>query len=787
MYLCMKKIVLVLIVFCLCCAGVLQAQEDLNIIPKPNKIEKKDGVFKFDAKSIKIYAPSDKELQTEAQYLQDLFAEYIEQYENPIYTRSDNPFPNMDNSIIFIYTNLRNLGEEGYVLDINQRRITIEANTNTGFFYGMQTLLQMLQFYPRVANIKYHNFQKNLSCCRITDYPRFSYRGKHLDCARHFFSVDYIKRYIDLLAFHKINTFHWHLTDDQGWRLEIKKYPLLTEIGGKRKQTLVGHYSDTPVEEQKFDGKEYEGFYTQQEVREIVEYAKERHINIIPEIELPGHSMAALSAYPQLSCRGENIEVACTWGVFENVMCSKEETFRFLEDVFDEVCSLFPSEYIHIGGDECPTVRWKECDICKENVKRLGLKDETQLQGYFTKRVADYLKTKGRKIIGWDEILEKGVDTSATILSWQGEMGGINATKQGNDAIMVPSAYLYFNFYQGVAATEPLAFGGYTPLKKVYTYDPIPKQLDKKQKEHIIGMQACTWTEYIQDFQSLEYNDFPRISALSERAWSDSTVRDYDDFVSRLNTLLDCYDMMRVNYAKSHFAVLATMEKNKNKLQLKLSSPLSNSPIYYTTDGSKPTVNSAKYTKPISLKENTILKAFAYKNNKRFSPILTAEYHINKATGKTYIQKDINPQYNGGNTYALTDGLKGDKKSYDRWVGTLGKDYDVLLDLENKEQINSISINFLDEEDSWIFLPLYVKAYVSNDKQHWVEINESEFVKENVKNNPKLVNYKTNSEKLNITKYRYVRIFAKSIGTCPNDHPGNGYPAHTFADEIEIN
>ncbi|MCQ2327440.1 MAG: glycoside hydrolase family 20 protein [Bacteroidales bacterium] len=763
------------------------AQEGLNIIPQPSKVEMRTGKFSFDAKSIKIFGPRDENMRQEAEYLNDLFTTHISGYENPVYTRRVNAHANMDNSIIFIFTCMRELGEEGYVLDINQRRITIEANTGAGFFYGVQTLLQMLGTNFCIGNKIYQEYKRELPCCRIVDYPRFAYRGKHLDCSRHFWDAEYIKKYIDMLAFHKINTFHWHLTDDQGWRIEIKKYPLLTEVGSKRKQTLVGHYSDTPVDEQVFDGKEYGGFYTQEEIKEIVEYAKQRHITIIPEIEIPGHALAALSAYPELGCIGGKYDAACTWGVFDDVMCSKEETFHFIEGVLDEVCALFPSEYIHIGGDECPSVRWKECDVCQANIKRLGLKDETQLQGYFTKRVEDYLKTKGRRMIGWDEILEKGVEKSATIMSWQGEMGGIAAAKQGNDAIMVPSAYLYFNFYQGVAATEPLAFGGFTPLKKVYTYEPVPSELTPEQAKHIIGMQACTWTEYIGETKNLEYNDMPRMAALSERAWSSKDVRDYDNFVKRLNSMLDCYDAMGLNYAKSHFAVNANIEKKKNKLLLSLSSPLEGAPIYYTLDGSTPMVGKSKvYSKPITLTADTKLKAVAYKSEHRFSPILSAQYNINKATGKSYEQKDINPQYNGGGGLPLTDGLTGDKKSYDRWVGTLGKDYDVTLDLEEKTEIHSISLNFLDEEGSWIFLPKSVKAYVSNDKKTWIEIEENEFVKSDVKDNLKVVNYKTTSSKLSNGKYRYVRIFAPSLGMCPEGHPGYGYPVHTFVDEIEI-
>lgn len=774
------------VILCLFLATSAFAQSKINIIPKPAETLEKEGVFKFNLRTIKIFAPEEDSLQNEAKFLHELFSTYCDTYEQPLQIVRRNTHANMDNSIIFTKTDNNKLGNEGYILDISPRRILLSANTSSGLFYAMESLLQILQTDFQTANIMYTDFTSELQCCKITDYPRFAYRGKHLDCSRHFFDTDFIKRYLNLLAFHKINTFHWHLTDDQGWRLEIKKYPLLTEKGGIRNQTLVGHYSDTPEDEQKFDSTEYGGFYTQEDVREIVEYAKQRHITIIPEIEIPGHASAAMCAYPEFSCRGNQEEVICTWGVFDNVMCSKEETFRFIEDVLDEVCALFPSEYIHIGGDECPTTRWAECEICKANMKRLNIDNVDMFQGYFTSRVSDYLKTKGRKIIGWDEILDKGVDKDAVIMSWQGEAGGIQAAKKGNYAIMVPSPYLYFNFYQGVADTEPLSFGGFTPLRKVYLYEPIPEELKGNNASYIKGVQACTWTEYIQNSRLLEYNDFPRLAALSERAWSTAETRDYNDFVLRLNKLLDCYDKMRVNYSKSHFAVVVNSEKKKNKLCLTLSSPLPDNKIYYTLDGTEPNTNSKVYSKPIYIDHSTTLKAFAFTDERHYSPILTSSYNINKATGTKYKMDEVNPQYNGGSEYALTDGLSGNKKSFERWVGTLGKDYQVVLDLGSKTEINSVSINFLDEQGSWIFLPEYVCAYVSNDNKTWTPIDKSAFVKTACKDKEKVFNYKADTRLLNGKKYRYIKIFAKSIISCPDDHPGKGYPAHTFADEIEI-
>lgn len=755
----------------------------VSIVPQPQKLEIKSGsqVFNFSAQKTKIFAPKDC---ATAQILAESLQNYYPDREG-VQVKDDKLRQNMDESIIFVLTSLRNLGEEGYIMDVNNRRITIEANTETGFFYALQTLWQLIgtDFYLNQYNDNYkaiNGYKKQIPALHIEDYPRFNYRGKHLDCARHFFDAKYIKKYIDLLALHKINVFHWHLTDDQGWRLEIKKYPKLQQIAAYRNGTLIGHYSDRPESEHIYDTIRYGGYYTQEEVKQIVQYAKDRHITIIPEIELPGHAQAALAAYPEYSCTGGPIEVCKTWGVLNDVFCPKEETFKFLEDVLDEVMALFPSEYIHIGGDECPTVRWKECKSCQALMKKKGWKSEDSIQGYFTKRIEDYLAKHGRRIIGWDEILEKGVRPTATILSWQGEQGGINAAKQGNDAIMAASAYLYFNFYQGVAQGEPVSFGGFTPLKKTYLFEPVSSVLTEEEGKHIIGMQACTWTEYIGSTDLLEYNDMPRLAAMSERSWSNKEVKDYDDFVKRLDNLLSIYEDAGFNYSKSHYSVQINSTSKDGKIDVAMFSALRNGDIYYTINGDKPTQNSTKYTKPFTIKDDATIQAIVYKGDKIYSPFFKATYHINKATGKKYIIPNVNPQYNAGGGYALTDGIRGNKKSYDAWVGTYGKDFCPILDMEKETQINNININFLDEQGSWIFLPEYVKFYVSNDGDHWKEVSGVQ--KQDVKDNPKVVNYSVSCNE----KARYIKIFAKSIGNCPKGHSGEGYPSHLFGDEIEV-
>ena len=439
---------------------------------------------------------------------------------------------------------------EGYTLKITKENITIKAGTAVGLFYAVQTIRQLLP--PDVEKDSIiNNIALKVSSCEITDEPRFAYRGMHLDVGRHMFPVEYIKRYIDMIALHKMNTFHWHLTEDQGWRIEITKYPKLTEVGGFRKQTLVGKAGKkTPV----YDGKPYGGFYSQTEVRDIVAYAKTRFVTIIPEIEMPGHSLAALAAYPDLACTKGPFEVGQKWGVYDDVYCAgKEETFNFLEDVLTEVANLFPGKYIHIGGDECPKTRWQKCPLCQKRIKEEGLKDEKELQSYFIKRIEKFVVSKGKRLIGWDEILEGGLAPEATVMSWRGIAGGIDAAKQGHDVIMSPNSYVYLDYYQAEPAGQPLAIGGYLPLEKVYNFDPKFTELSEAENKHILGLQGNVWTEYIDTPQYMEYMAFPRAVAISEIGWTPGSKKDFEDFLSRLKVQRLRYDKMGINYFKGEY------------------------------------------------------------------------------------------------------------------------------------------------------------------------------------------------------------------------------------------
>jgi len=441
------------------------------------------------------------------------------------------------------------LAEEEYTLDVSPKGITITGGSAKGVWWGLQSLTQIL---VQAAQTRDGN-SLILSGLHIQDKPHFAYRSGMLDCCRHFFSVDEVKKYIDILALHKLNTLHWHLTEDQGWRIEIKKYPLLTEIGSVREETKVGLYGDKKAG---YDGTPYGGFYTQKEIKEIVAYAAARQITVIPEIEMPGHAVAALTSYPWLGCTGKDYKVRTTWGISEDVFCiGKESTFEFLENVLDEVCELFPGEYIHIGGDEAPSVKWETCPECRKRMKEEGLTKARELQGYLLKRIETYLNSKGKKIIGWDEILEGGVTQTATVMSWRGPQGGITAAKQGNCVVMSPNNYFYLDYYQTADPKkngEPLGIGGYVSLEKCWSFDPYD-QLDEHTKKYIKGIQANTWTEYIKTFDHVQFMDLPRFAALSEVAWSEKKGS-YEDFLQRVsNSLKPVYEYYGFIYAPYAF------------------------------------------------------------------------------------------------------------------------------------------------------------------------------------------------------------------------------------------
>ncbi len=659
---------------------------------------------------------------------------------------------------------------EGYGLMVSNKNIAIYAEKSEAFFYGIQTLLQLIPSEK--------NNEIKVPCLLISDDPKYAWRGMHLDCARHFFSIDFIKKYIDYLAMYKFNTFHWHLTDDQGWRIEIKKYPKLTEVGAWRNGSMIGHYN-----EQKYDDKRYGGFYTQDQIKEIVAYAQQRHITVVPEIEMPGHAVAALAAYPQYSCTGGPFEVEKQWGVLDDVFCLKDETFSFLENILTEVIALFPSQYIHIGGDECPKTRWKNCPHCQSLIKEKGLKDEHELQSYFIQRIEKFVNTKARKIIGWDEILEGGLAPNAAVMSWRGTEGGIAAAKESHFVVMTPGSHCYFDHYQGNPKNEPLAIGGCTPVEKVYEFNPIPKELSKEESKYILGAQANVWTEYIATPEQVEYMIFPRMLALSEVLWGTSSPENYGDFEKRMIEHFAFLDKKGIHYSKAIFEITSEVmpKPGGNGVLYLLKSNQSPNGIHFTTDGTNPTEQSKVYNQPLEITTSQTIKSTYFENDRAKSNVAEQSFFIHKATSQLVsLQNPPNGNYAMGGGFTLVDGIKGDKAKFGQhWLGFSGTDLNATIDLGHKQKINRLEIGLLSSPSSWIYFPKKITFWVSEDLIKFEEVTT--FSSEEIqKSNGQIT---VNCTKKNI---QFVKVSVENFGIIPDGQPGAGNKAWLFADEIIV-
>lgn len=703
-------------------------------------------------------------------------------------------------------------GKEGaYTLTATAKTITINGQTTSGTFSGVQTLLQLINHKPQITNNKL-----SIPQLSISDEPRFAYRGMHLDVARHFFPVSFVKKYIDYLAAYKFNTFHWHLTDDQGWRIEIKKYPKLTSIGGWRNGTIIGRYPGKGN-----DGIYYGGFYTQEEIKDVVQYAADRNITVIPEIEMPGHASAAVAAYPQLSCfpdedtkvppgctwsgstKGKQVQQ--TWGVFEDVFAPTDYTFTFLQNVLDEVIQLFPSQYIHIGGDECPKEAWKRSAFCQQLIKDNNLKDEHGLQSYFINHIEKYLNSKGRNIIGWDEILEGGLAPNATVMSWRGESGGIEAAKQKHKVIMTPGKPVYFDHSQS-KNEDSVTIGGYNSLEAVYAYEPVPKELNDEQAKYVLGAQANMWTEYMAYPSKVEYMLFPRMAALSEVLWTAKEKRNWKDFEKRLPVIFERLDKEKINYSKAYYDLKATViptedfngvlwkvETKKTGMRLVVSPP----GIFIPQNGwskddslkiaervKKNGVAKFEYKEPIRITEFGTYAVDNFVSNIR----VEQKFSFNKATGKKItLVTEPSKSYPGDGAFTLVNGVQNEKglARSSEFLGFLGKDMDVLIDLRTEQEVNKISLHVLDQKGSWIYLPKEVEV---------VHLPNTDYMHEDVKKLPHEIikvnaDIQTGNNKIIIEgKYncRYIRVIAKNYGIIPSGNPGAGNPAWLFVDEIEV-
>mgnify|MGYP000345823299 CR=1 FL=1 len=755
-----------------CSSGVIQ-QANYEVIPLPQEIKITTGNFVLNDRTSIVYPKDNKEMQQNA----NLLAEYIHQMSGKKLKVTDEP---VTSNAIILATGLNADNAEAYQLKVTQDNVTITGTSEAGTFYGIQTLRKSLPITNK-GDI-------SLPAAEINDYPRFSYRGVHLDVSRHFFPADSVKHFIDMMALHNINRLHWHLTDDQGWRIEIKKRPELTTIGSKRSETVIGHNSG------EYDGIPYSGFYTQDEAREIVKYAKERHITVIPEIDLPGHMQAALAAYPELGCTGGLYEVWKMWGVSEDVLCAgNDKTLTFIEDVLNEIVDIFPSEYIHVGGDECPKVRWKKCPKCQARIKALGLKSdknhskEERLQSFVINHIEKFLNDHGRQIIGWDEILEGGLAPNATVMSWRGESGGIEAAKQKHDVIMTPNTYLYFDYYQAKdTENEPFGIGGYLPMERVYSYEPMPASLTPEEQQYIKGVQANLWTEYIATFSHAQYMVLPRWAALCEVQWSTPDKKNYEDFLSRLPRLIKWYDAEGYNYAKHVFDVKAEFTPNPADGTLDITlTTIDNAPIHYTLDGTEPTSTSPVYDGALKIKENADFSAIAIRPTGN-SRVVSEKIDFSKSSMKPIVaNQPVNKQYEFKGVSTLVDGLKGNGNyKTGRWIAFRGNDMDVTIYLKQTTEISSVAISTCVEKGDWVFDTRGLSVEVSEDGTNFTKVASEAYpaMKETDKNG-------VYDHKLTFTPVtaQYVKVIASPEKSIPEWHGGKSYPGFLFVDEITIN
>ena len=760
------------------------ARQDIEasyqVVPLPQEVSlNAEAPFRLNRNTLIAYPEGNDLLKRNAEFL----AEYIGQatgFVLPTQGLAEGKEPAKHSIVLGLSADIAN--KEGYVLDVQADNVFLNGQTPNGVFYGIQTLRKAIPAQTTATDIL-------LPAGVINDEPRFPYRGLHLDVSRHFFPLEFIKEYIDLLALHNMNTFHWHLTDDQGWRIEIKRYPKLTEVGAMRNRTVIGKNSG------KYDNTPYGGFYTQEEAREIVEYARERYIDVIPEVDLPGHMLAALAAYPELGCTGGPYEVCPEWGIFEDVLCiGNDKTFEFLEGVMEEIIDIFPSRYIHIGGDECPRTRWQSCPKCQARIKAEGLKAdknhtaEDRLQSYCMTRIEKFLNAHGRQIIGWDEILDGDVAPNATVMSWRGMEGGIKAAQLGHDVIMVPTSYAYLDYYQTDDLTdEPFGIGGYVPVEKVYSLEPVPAALTAEQAKHILGAQANLWTEYILTPEHAEYMILPRIAALCEVQWTQPEKKDFQDFAKRLVSLMKLYQRDGLNYAKHIFNLKAAFTPDAANKTINVTlGTVDDAPIYYTLDGTEPTTASTLYDgQPVTISQTAGFCAVAIRPEGN-SKVVKRDIDFNKATlcpiTLTGQQPAANYAYDGAIT--LVDGMKG-SNSYTNgaWLGFIGGDVTAVIDLGAPTEIQHVAINANISMDNWIMGCKGLEVAVSDDNETFRPVSSMVFPDETDLHKNGIETYEAS---FNPVEARYVKVTARPFAALPKGHDGAGKAPYLFIDEISI-
>ena len=695
---------------------------------------------------------------------EEIYAKAIQSIKEISFLAVDYSIGDNSNIAIELDNNISSSGK--FILSVDKGHIGIKANDEAGVINAMSRLVQL-----QLIN------KGKIPPISMEDGPRFQYRGMHLDVGRHFFDVEDIKKYIDYLFLYGYNKFHWHLTEDQGWRIEIKKYPKLQEVSAYRDETLIGHYSDQPHQ---FDNTRYGGYYTQEEAKQIVQYAAEKGIDVIPEIELPGHSLAALAAYPELGCENKEYKVGTKWGIYDDIYCPKEETFEFLQNVLDEVMAIFPYEYVHIGGDEAPKRAWKESKFCQELIKRENLGDEHGLQSYFIGRMEAYLNSKGRSIIGWDEILEGGLAPNATVMSWRGISGGVEAANMGHEVIMTPTSHCYFDYYQSDHPEEPLAIGGYLPVKKVYNYEPVPEELDESKWDLIIGAQGNVWTEYLKEFSDVEYMAIARMIALSEVLWIEPSQKDYNRFVKSLSdhaVILKSKGINIANHTNDISPVLRTKLVNGTEVILK-DIPADSRIEFKNADDP----NWKDLTDSIFM----LNKSGSYSFRAVTDVVEGKPYNINYdhhlgVAAEIELKEIPAARYSGNGPGSLINGVKGSNEKYGdkEWLGFDGNDFEGIITFKELQDISKIELRFYKGEGQWIYLPKTIKISASVDGKEYdilAETNE-------IQTDDKVVNLPISVKANNI---KYLKIEAVNYGVIPEGRQGAGHKSWLFIDEITI-
>ncbi len=782
-------------------SGRNSGTSDYNTIPLPNEIVVEEGEPFVLSKSTLITYPAENEkMQRNAEFL----AEFLElscgikpavsaatsttgaDETDPDKTEASvadagemKTAEDTKGNTIVLSDGLKHDNPEAYQINVDAKSIQVDGASEAAVFYAIQTLRKATP----VGNYRTVSFAP----VTINDAPRFKHRGMMLDVARHFQPISFVKKFVDLLALHNLNRFHWHLTEDQGWRIEIDSFPKLTEIGAYRNGTVIGRNTG------EYDTIRHGGFYTKEELREVVEYAAERYITVIPEVDLPGHMLAALASYPELGCTGGPYEVAREWGIFDDILCAgNDSTFIFLEAVLTEVMDIFPSEYIHIGGDEAPKVRWEKCPRCQARIKELGLKDrdghtaEHYLQSYVTARVEKFLNEHGRHIIGWDEILEGELAPNATVMSWRGMGGGIQAAKMGHDVIMTPTTYCYFDYYQSLnTEEEPFGIGGYVPVSLVYSFEPVPEDLTETEKTHILGAQANLWVEYVKTPEHVEYMALPRLAAMCEVQWLQPEKKDYDHFLGRLPRQLSLYDKLGYNYATHVFNVEAELTPNFNTNALDVEfSTIDDAPVYYTIDGTEPDKSSTPYEHKISISEDAELRAVAIREGKD-SRVFSETIKISKSSFKPIeLLTSPAPNYEYTGAQLLVDALQGQNTNYrsGRWIGFQGNDLIAVIDMLQATEISSLTLRNAVATGSWIFDASKIVLEASDDGVNYSLVAEENVVDEHDGHWNDLSVHSLTFEPVDA---RYFKITVQPT-LMPSWHKGSGKRAFIFVDEIRL-